>query len=134
MIDIAPTTSLVSTRIDWSHYIIAATEAVLNEKPIEKSIEGNVNGNDVGAGFEQGWVQILDLNGLIIADGTQAAVDQAIEKFKKEKLMVFVGNYVGVDPQNPEDVINLRSGYEENKSASAPSFHYVLKDVISVKE
>ncbi|MBO4514339.1 MAG: BMP family ABC transporter substrate-binding protein [Lachnospiraceae bacterium] len=134
MIDIAPTTSLVSTRIDWSHYIIAATEAVLNEKPIEKSIEGNVNGNDVGAGFEQGWVQILDLNGLIIADGTQAAVDQAIEKFKKEKRMVFVGDYVGVDPLNPEDVIDLRSGYEENKSASAPSFHYVLKDVITIKD
>ena len=134
MIDIAPTTSLVSTRIDWSIYVLAAVEAVLNDKNIEKSVEGNVHGNDVGAGFEQGWVQILDLNGLIVAKGTEGVMEDAIERLKKGKVNVFQGDYVGVDPFDPSDVINLSEGYEENKDASAPSFHYVLQDVIRVKE
>lgn len=134
MIDIAPTTSLVSTRIDWSIYVLAAVEAVLNDKSIEKVVKGNVHGNDVGAGFEQGWVQILDLNGLIVAKGTDVAMENAIERLKKGKVNVFQGDYVGVDPFDPSDVINLSEGYEENKDASAPSFHYVLQDVIRVKE
>ncbi len=134
MIDVAPTTSLVSTRIDWSVYIIAATRAVLGGEEIESQVEGNVHGYDVGAGFEQGWVQVLDLNELIVPEGTDAAVQEAIEQLKKGKIRVFEGNFVGVDPQNPEDVIDLRDGYAENMYASAPSFHYVLQDVIRVHE
>ncbi|MBR3468415.1 MAG: BMP family ABC transporter substrate-binding protein [Lachnospiraceae bacterium] len=134
MIDVAPTTSLVSTRIDWSVYIIAATRAVLAGEEIESQVEGNVHGYDVGAGFEQGWVQVLDLNELIVPEGTDAAVQEAIEQLKKGKIRVFEGNFVGVDPQNPEDVIDLRDGYAENMYASAPSFHYVLQDVIRVHE
>ena len=134
MIDVAPTTSLVSTRIDWSVYIIAATRAVLAGEEIESQVEGNVHGYDVGAGFEQGWVQVLDLNELIVPEGTDAAVQDAIEQLKKGKIRVFEGNFVGVDPQNPEDVIELRDGYAENMYASAPSFHYVLQDVIRVHE
>lgn len=134
MIDIAPTTSLVSTRIDWSIYILAAVEAVLNDSPIEKYVSGNVHGNDVGAGFAQGWVQVLDVNGLIAAEGTQKAVDAAIERFKKNQISVFQGNYVGVNPFDDSDVIDLSNGFEENKNMSAPSFHYVLQGVIQIKE
>ena len=134
MIDVAPTTSLVSTRIDWSVYIIAATRAVLGGEEIESQVEGNVHGYDVGAGFEQGWVQVLDLNELIVPEGTDEVVQDAIEQLKKGKIRVFEGNFVGVDPQNPEDVIDLSDGYAENMYASAPSFHYVLQDVIRVHE
>ncbi|MBP5732328.1 MAG: BMP family ABC transporter substrate-binding protein [Lachnospiraceae bacterium] len=134
MIDVAPTTSLVSTRIDWSVYIIAATRAVLAGEEIESQVEGNVHGYDVGAGFEQGWVQVLDLNELIVPEGTDAAVQDAIEQLKKGKIRVFEGNFVGVDPGDPEDVIDLKDGYAENQYASAPSFHYILQDVIRVHE
>ncbi|MBO5986838.1 MAG: BMP family ABC transporter substrate-binding protein [Lachnospiraceae bacterium] len=134
MIDVAPTTSLVSTRIDWSVYIIAATPAVLAGEEIESQVEGNVHGYDVGAGFEQGWVQVLDLNELIVPEGTDAAVQDAIEQLKKGKIRVFEGNFVGVDPGDPEDVIDLKDGYAENQYASAPSFHYILQDVIRVHE
>ena len=134
MIDVAPTTSLVSTRINWSYYVLSAVEAVLAEKSIEKNVAGNVHGYDVGAGFDEGWVQMLDLNTLIVSEGTQEAMDQAIERLKKEKVMVFKGNYVGVDPENPDDVIDLKEGFAENKYASAPSFHYVLKNVIEIRE
>ena len=134
MIDIAPTTSLVSTRIDWSAYILSAVKAVLNDEPIEKGIKGNVHGNDVGAGFEQDWIQILDINGLSVAEGTEKAVEETIAGLKKGQIQVFQGDYVGVNPFDSNDVIDLNEGYEENKAASAPAFHYILKDVIQIKE
>lgn len=134
MIDVAPTTTLISSRIDWSEYIVAAANAVLNGDNIEDSVVGNVNGHDVGAGFDEGWVQMLEINSLIAADGTEAAVDEAIEKLKKGQLEVFKGDYIGVNPIDDSDVIDLNTGYEENKDASAPSFHYILKDVINIVE
>lgn len=134
MIDVAPTTTLVSSRIDWSNYILSAVKAVLNDEPIEKRLEGNINGNDAGAGFEQGWVQILDINSLIAAEGTEDAVKEAVEKFKKKQIMVFKGDYTGVDPVDSSDTIDLNNGYVENENASAPSFHYILDGVVNVIE
>ena len=49
----------------------AATTAVLRDKDIESYVKGNVNGNDIGCGFAQGWVQMLELNELLAADGTR---------------------------------------------------------------
>lgn len=132
MIDVAPTTTLVSTRIDWSHYVLSAVNAMLADEPIEKRLAGNVRGNDAGAGFKQGWVQIVDMNELIVPKGTKEMVMDVIEKLKKDQIKVFQGDYIGVDPLNPEDVIDLKNGYDENKNASAPSFHYILRDVIEV--
>lgn len=134
MIDVAPTTTLVSSRIDWSQYIFEAVGAVLAEDKIEDHVSGNIHGNDVGAGFEQDWVQVLEINNLIAADGTEDAVNEAIDKFKKNQLKVFAGDYVGVNPEDPNDTIDLNNGYDENKELSAPSFHYILKDVIEVVE
>lgn len=134
MIDVAPTTTLVSSRIDWSNYILSAVKAVLNDEPIEKRLEGNINGNDAGAGFEQGWVQILDINSLIAAEGTEDAVKEAVEKFKKKQIMVYKGDYTGVDPVDSSDTIDLKNGYVENENASAPSFHYILDGVVNVIE
>ncbi len=134
MIDVAPTTTLVSSRIDWSIYILAAVKSVLNNEPIEKNIEGNVNGNDVGAGLEHNWIQILDVNSLIAAEGTEEAVQDNIEGFKKNQIKVFKGDYKGVDPFDPNDTIDLSTGYVENEKASAPSFHYILDGVVNVIE
>ncbi|MCR5700896.1 MAG: BMP family ABC transporter substrate-binding protein [Lachnospiraceae bacterium] len=134
MIDIAPTTSLVSCRIDWSVYIFAAVNAVMNDEIIEKSIEGNIHGNDVGAGFDCGWVSMLDINNLIAAEGTEEAVNAEIDSFKKKQKVVFKGDYTGINPDDESDTINLKKGYIENKNASAPSFHYILKDIVNIKE
>ena len=35
---------------------------------------------------------------------------------------------------DPDDTYDLNQGYTENEFASAPSFHYVLKDVIRIEE
>ncbi len=134
MVDVAPTTSLVSTRINWTPYIIGAVEAVLEGKRIESHVKGSVHGNDIGAGFDRGWVEVIELNSIIAAKGTQEKIGEVIEELKKGKAEVFKGDYIGVDPTDPADTIDLSSGYKENDRSSAPSFHYVLKDVVQIAE
>ena len=35
-----------------------------------------------------------------------------------------------MNPENPEDTVDLSKGWEECRDSSSPSFHYVLNDVI----
>ena len=133
MLDAASHTSLISARINWTPYITGAVGALLSSKPIEKYVDATANGRDMSAGFEKNWVEMLELNKLIAAEGTQARIDQIIEAFRKNQIEVFKGNYIGVNPRNPSDTIDLTQGYTENKESSSPSFHYILKDVITVE-
>ena len=133
MTDVAPTTSLISTRINWTPYFIAATEAVIKEKKIESIVNAQVFGNDAGAGFDEGWCEMIGLNKLIAAPGTKEEIDAKIKQFKTKGIVVFEGDYVGVNPFDENDVYDLNSPFIENALQSAPNFNYVLKDVISVE-
>lgn len=134
MIDVAPTTSLISSRINWEPYILGACEAVLANERIEDHVRGNVHGNDIGAGFDKGWVEMLELNSIIAAEGSEKTILRLIDEFKAGKNDVFRGDYIGVDPFDPNNTYDLRNGYIENEKTSAPMFGYVLKDVITVLE
>ena len=134
MTDIAPTASLISSRINWESYMLGACEAVLENRRIEDCVSGNVHGNDIGAGFEKGWVEMLELNSIAAADGSREAVNRLIKEFEKGKNDVFKGDYIGVDPFDENNTFDLRNGYIENETHSAPTFGYVLKDVITVIE
>ncbi|MCR5033559.1 MAG: BMP family ABC transporter substrate-binding protein [Lachnospiraceae bacterium] len=135
MSEIAPGTSLVTSRICWEPYILGAVKAVMSNQEIEKNVSGKVHGSDISAGFEKGWVEMVDLNMQVAAPGTKQAMDGVIDQFKKGSTdFVFRGNYVGVDPDDPADTINLTTGYKENANTSYPLFHYVLQDVITVVE
>ena len=134
MIDVAPMTSLVSTRINWTPYISGAVRAILNKKSIEKSIKGHVHGNDIGAGFDLGWVQMLEINSIAAAEGSERVIELTEQAFKKGKKSVFVGNYIGVNPYDEEDTYNLKKEYKENANSSAPTFSYILKDYITLEE
>ena len=133
MIDVAPTTSLVSSRINWSHYILGACNAVLKEKPIESVVKGTVYGNDIGAGIQNDWVEIIGLNELITAPETVEKIEAAKKQFKSGGASIYKGNYLGVNPYNPSDIWNLNTPFIENQKRSAPSFCYVLQDVITVE-
>ena len=133
MMDVAPSCALVSIRTNWSPYIIQAVQAVMNGNKIENVVEAHAHGRDLSAGFESGWVELLELNELIAAEGTREKTDRAIENLKKERIRVFSGNYTGVNPLNPEDTIDLSAGYSENQYSSNPSFGYVLRDCITVE-
>lgn len=134
MADIAPTTYITGCKINWKPYVTGAVGAVLEGRNIEKTVRGKVNGNDIGAGFDEDWVEMLKLNEVIAADGTKEKLDEVIEKLKRGELYVFKGDYLGVNVDDPEDIYDLSQGYEENRDRSAPSFNYILKDVITIEE
>ncbi len=133
MRDIAPTTYLIGPRINWTPYMTAAVKAVLDGKDIETCVEANVNGNDAGAGFENGWVELLELNAYIATDGTEERIEELAEGFKEDKVHVFYGDYTGTNPDDPSDKIDLRQEYRENENCSAPTFKYVLDEVITIQ-
>lgn len=117
MFDVAPTTYLTGCKINWKPYMKAAVDAVLNGKVVEKNIGGNIHGNDVGAGFDEGWVSMLEFNDIVVADGTKEMVADVIEQFKNDRLTVFKGDYIGVNTDNPNDIIDLSEGFVEIKTA-----------------
>lgn len=131
--DVAPTTYLVGSKINWKPYILSAVQAVLEDKVIEDVVEGNVNGNDIGAGFDEGWVEMLDLNELTAAEGSREKLEDVINDLKNGRIEVFKGDYIGVNPDDKSDVYDLNNGYKENRKCSAPTFHYILKDVITIE-
>ncbi|MDO5155160.1 MAG: BMP family ABC transporter substrate-binding protein [Eubacteriales bacterium] len=135
MIDVAPTTSLISSKINWASYEMNAVEAMLKNKDIESCVVGKSDGNDAWGGFEDGWVELLGVNEFIVADGTNELIEETVERLKKGEIEVFSGPFTGKDPFNPSDTIDLsKTPFLENSARSAPQFHYVLDDVIEVLE
>ena len=133
MTDVAPTTSLIATRINWTPYIISAVEAVIKGKKIESVVKGDVFGNDIAAGFEYGWCEMVGLNNLIAAEGTKEAIETTIRQFKNKNFLIFKGDYIGVNPFDENDTYDLRKPFVENENQSAPSFNYVLTEVITIE-
>ena len=133
MMDVAPSSALVSIRTNWAPYMIQAVQAVMDNKKIEEAVDGNVHGNDMSAGFEADWVELLEMNRFVAAEGTEAKVQKTIDGLKKGRIKVFSGNYIGVNPMNPADTIDLNQGYTECQYSSRPSFNYVLKDCIMIE-
>ena len=134
MSEVAPSASLVTSRICWEPYVVGAIDALMSNRKIESVLSGRLHGTDISAGFEKGWVEMVDLNLQAAAPGTQAAMDGAIEQFKRGKGdFVFRGDYTGIDPDNPKDTCDLRGGYVENENTSYPLFHYLLSDIITIE-
>lgn len=135
MTDVAPNTSLTSTRINWTPYVLSAVRAVIEDAPIEETVLGTVHAhNDMSAGFEHGWVELTDLNTAIVPHNTQELVSQTIEGLEDGSIEVFSGDYEGINPNDTSDTIDLREGYTENEQSSTPSFHYLLSSIVEVEE
>ncbi len=133
MSEVAQETTLVNSRICRKPNVLSAVDAVMRSKKIESVVSGRIHGTDVSAGFENGWVEMEDLNLQATAPGTQEAMDKAIEKFKRGMVdFVFKGEYTGINPDDPSDTCDLKNGYIENENTSYPLFHYILKDVVTV--
>lgn len=133
MADVAPTTYLIGCKINWTPYVRAAVAAVRKDEKIEDCVDGHVHGQDTGAGFEAGWVEMLELNRVVATIGTDQKIQETIDAIKQGKIHVFQGDYVGVNAYDETDILDLNDGYEENADSSAPTFSYVLKDVITVE-
>ena len=135
MSEVAPAASLVTSRVCWEPYVLAAVEAVKKDKSIESVVSGNIHGTDISAGFDKGWVEMVDLNQQVAAPGTEEAMNNAIAQFKRgKKDFVFKGNYIGVNPDDSSDTYDLSKGYIENEKSSYPLFSYMLSEIITVIE
>ena len=77
---------------------------------------------------------MLEINDFVAAKGTKEKVEKLVDDFKNKKIHVFQGEYTGTDPVNPEDTVDLKEEYHENENSSAPTFHYILNDVIRIEE
>ena len=131
--DAVSPTSLVSARINWNPYVLSAVDAVMHYRSIESRVSGRVHGTDVSAGFEKGWVEMVDLNRQIAAPGTEEAMDSLVEQFRRGSgPAVFKGDYTGTALDNPADTCDLRAGYEENARSSFPTFHYILDGIVLI--
>ena len=134
MIIQAPNSTLTGTRIEWAPYICSAAQAVMSNKKIEKNIDGNIHGNDVGGGFSQGWVKMLDVNRAAAPKASMDIIGESIEEFDRSDQPVFCGNYFGIDPKNETDICDLNDAFKECRYRSAPSFHYILDDIVVIEE
>ncbi len=94
MANVAPTTYLTGCKINWEPYVTGAVESVLKDKKIEENVKGNVVGNDMGAGFEEGWVEMLELNELVAAKGTKAKNAGSHKQIQKRKNSGISGDYI----------------------------------------
>ena len=81
-ISIAPTTALISSKINWQPYM----ELIIKNT---RDGKGNEVPYDWCGGIKEGSVQLTALNEDVAAEGTQAAIDAAIEQFKAGTLKVF---------------------------------------------
>lgn len=134
MISVAPTTALISASINWEPYMTAAVQAVFEGEAIETVVDADIRGNDAGAGFDKGWIRMTELNSSVAAPGTAEVMEQVIQQLSANEISVFQGEYTGADPSDPADTVDLRTGYMENEDSSAPSFHYVLDNVIQIED
>lgn len=104
-------------------------------RPIEEVVDGRVHpNNDMSAGFDKGWVALMDINPLLLPREARDEVDDVIRDLVSGERQVFAGDYDGVSPDDEGDTVDLRGGFVENADSSIPSFHYILRDVITVEE
>lgn len=133
MTDVAPNTSLTSARICWEPYVTGAVRACLQGRQIEDVVNGTVHPkNDMSAGYDNGWVELVDVNESLLPSDVGQVLDEAVSGMRDGSNLVFQGDYIGVNPDDPADVCDLSHGFHENEDSSIPSFSYVLRDVVTV--
>ncbi len=79
-IPLAPTTYIISSRINWAPYYVYAIQAAMDGKTIDADWTGTLATKSV---------VLSDLNTNVAADGTQAAIDEAMKKLENGELHVF---------------------------------------------
>ena len=137
MINEAPDSSIISSRIDWTNYLVYVIETIVKG--------GEVVQDYIGHGLKDGDVCLTELNEKIAAKGTAEAIKKAEEEIKSGKLQVFdtskftVGgaelkNAFALDtngdwvPDSKEAVFD--GAYHESYFQSAPYFGIGIDGII----
>ncbi len=136
---IGPNTALISSKISWEPYMKLMIESVMNGKDIPVDYTGTL---------ATGSVQLTELNEKVAAEGTQAALDKAMEQLKNGEIQVFdTANFTvggkALDENTLADVIPdekyeadtkvVSDGYyHESEYRSAPYFFVEIDGITGV--
>ena len=123
MIDVAPDASLISTRIDWTHYFVHAIECIADGADLEQ---------DWCNGMAQGEVVMTELNEAIAAPGTAEKLAETEAAIQNGTLKVFDVSTFTVDGETLTSYTDARvvdgiemivdGAYAESTIRSAPYF------------
>ena len=137
--DMGPTTALISSKINWTPYMTYMINAVAAGEEIVADWCGS---------FAEGAVEMTELNAAVAAEGTQEAIDAAIEAFKNGELKVYDTATFTVNGEvltsyladvEPDDAFTgdtevIVDGYfAESEFRSAPYFDIII-DGITAEE
>ena len=142
MIDVAPESSIISSRIDWTNYFVYVIETIVNG--------GKVDQDYMQHGVADGDIVLTELNDKIAAEGTAEAIAEAEEKIKSGELHVFDTSTFTVDGKTLESsLIDMDADfdasddetdavsdgyYHESYYKSAPSFSEKIDGITLVNE
>ena len=142
MIDVAPESSIISSRIDWTNYFVYVIETLVNG--------GKVDQDYMQHGVADGDIVLTELNDKIAAEGTAEAIAEAEEKIKSGELHVFDTSTFTVDGKTLESsLIDMDADfdasddetdavsdgyYHESYYKSAPSFSEKIDGITLVNE
>ncbi len=140
-IDMGPTTALISSKINWAPYMTYMIDCVVKGEEIDL---------DWCGGFNTGSVELTELNTAVAAEGTQEAIDAAVEAFKNGELHVydtatFTFNGEALADDFQADVVPdaaytadtdvVENGYfAESTYRSAPYFSIIIDGITAVVE
>ena len=142
MVDVAPESSIISSRIDWTNYFVYVIETLVNG--------GKVDQDYMQHGVADGDIVLTELNDKIAAEGTAEAIAEAEEKIKSGELHVFDTSTFTVDGKTLESsLIDMDADfdasddetdavsdgyYHESYYKSAPSFSEKIDGITLVNE
>ena len=142
MVDVAPESSIISSRIDWTNYFVHVIETIVNGGKVEQDYMQH--------GVADGDIVLTELNDKIAAEGTAEAIAEAEEKIKSGELHVFDTSTFTVDGKTLESsLIDMDADfdasddetdavsdgyYHESYYKSAPSFSEKIDGITLVNE
>jgi len=141
MSDVAPEASIISSRIDWTNYMVYVIRTVVKGEKVDQDYCGH--------GLADGDVALTELNTAIAAEGTQEAMDAAAAKIASGELQVFdintftvggqpVTSAMAIDtdgdfvPDSEEAIFD--GAFHESYFKSAPYFGLRIDGIILLNE
>lgn len=133
--NLGPTTALISSKIDWTPYFKFIAKSVAADKAIPADWCGTI---------ATGSVALTALNKDVAAEGTQEAIDAAIELFKKGELKVYstenfkVGgaaletykaDVLSDEAFTPDTEVVIEGEFAESYFRSAPYFDIIIDGI-----
>jgi len=141
MSDVAPKASIISSRIDWTNYMVYVIETLVSG--------GKVDQDYTGHGLKDGDVKLTDLNTAIAAKGTAEKIAEAQKAIEAGTLQIFdISKFTVGGKTVTEGLVDMNGDfagepeynaifdgyYHESYFKSAPNFDLRIDGITLVNE